>query len=108
VPIKDKPELAYKHGIQRTIPMARSAVSVTTSSGTTSLAAFGGKWVWLKARTADITILRGAKTLTAGAGLVLASTDDYREFFVDDGGDLTLSHISTASATLEILHDGAE
>lgn len=107
MPGQNKPELAYKGAIFKTIPSARATVAVTTSSQQTSLTAYGGKWVWLRALTADITILRGTHTLTAGNGFVLRVGADPIDFFIDpdDTDKLTLAHIAGANATLEILYD---
>lgn len=102
---KLKHDLAYRQGVQRTIPTSRATIAVTGTSATADLTAYKGKWIWLKAKTLDITILRQSATLTAGNGLVLATADPYFECYVDPDGEPTLSHISTGSATLEVLYD---
>lgn len=104
---KAQPEVARTAGEHRTIPKKHTDVAVTTASGTTSLAAFAGQYVWLKAITSDVTIKLGpGNTIAAaGEGLVIATTDAYWEFFVDPSDDFTLNHRSTATATLRILSD---
>lgn len=104
---KSNPELAKIGAVFKTIPNKRATVAVTGTSGTTSLAAYAGKWIWLRALTLDITILRGTYTLTANAGMVLDSgSKQHVDYYVDpDDAEVTLSHISSGSATLEILYD---
>lgn len=98
---------AYRQGVQRTIPTSRATKSVTTSADTLDLAPYKGKFIFLKASGAEITMLRdgGGGAITAGNGFVLAPADAREEVFVDPGGELILSVIAGAAATLVILYD---
>ena len=93
----------------RTIPALTASISVTAVSSATpaSLAAYSGQYVWLRAVTADVTIALGSRTVVAGLGLVIGTTD-YTEVYIDPGDANTvlgLSHISTTNATLVVLYD---
>lgn len=80
------------------------AVAVSTTSATASLVAYAGKWVWLRAITADITLMRAA-SVTAGEGYVLGTAAGHVDFYVDPDGTLTLAHrCASGTATLEILY----
>lgn len=105
---KRRPEVAAQGAVQRTFPTHRATVSVTAASGTASLTAYAGKWIWLGATTLDITLLRTSQTLTNGAGYVLKTTDPYLEMYVDPDGDMTMSHIASGAATLVILYEASE
>lgn len=105
---KLRADLAYSQGVQRTIPTDYGTpISVSNVAATASLAAYKGKWIWIRARTLDVTVLRkpGA-AVVANQGFVLKSSDDeFKEFWVDPGGEMALSHIASGSATIEILYD---
>lgn len=98
------PELAAQGAVFKEIPEVRATVSVTTSSAVESLAPYVGKWVWLRAITADITLMRAA-SVTAGSGYVLQTTAGHVDFYIDPDGVLTLAHrCASGTATLEILY----
>ena len=105
---KNNPEIAKMGALFRTMPRKKAEVAVTTSPVyNASLSAYLGKWVWLRAITADITVLLGDQTadsFTAGKGLIVPTTDQI-ELFIDKGDVAVFSHVSTASATLLILYD---
>lgn len=103
---KSKPEIAAQGALFKEIPLTRATIAVTAVSGTASLATYAGKWIWLRAITADVTCLRGSQTVVAGQGMVFVSTagTPHADFYVDPDGNLTLSHISTTNATLEVLY----
>jgi hypothetical protein len=106
----DQPESAYNRGVQRTIPNGRDTVSVSAASQNGSLAKYAGKWVWLKALTLDVTIVRGTPAnpnplVTAGEGFVIAANDAYAEFYVDPSSTTTYGYRSSGAATLVILYD---
>jgi len=101
-----EPELAYKGSIFRTVPNAHASFAVTAVSATEAgaLAPYAGRWVWLHADGADITIKRGTHTMTPGIGLLIPA-GAREEFFVAVQDNHDLSHISAAAATLVILFD---
>lgn len=98
-------DLAKKSAILRTIPKNCTEVAVTTSSATASLAAYSGQTIWLRAVTAEITVLLAA-SVVAGKGYGV-STSAYTEFYVDPYETVTtLAHrVASGTATLQILHD---
>jgi len=110
-------DLARIGGIVRTIPNARYGMSVdgtgqtldlksvTGTEGDTTPTNLVGKWIFLAARTADITILRNVAPGTAGVGLVLKAGDAPQEFFVEQGQTSVLGAKAGAAATLDILYD---
>lgn len=100
---KAKPELAALGALFKELPTQRATIAVTASSGTASLAAYAGKWIWLRAITADVTVLRGNQTVVAGQGMIFIAGATSTDFYVDPDGALTLSHVSTTNATLEVL-----
>ncbi len=105
---KTKPELAQRGAIYREIPQFRFPFAVTAAVSTIDLTQFAGQWVWIKARTLDITVLRNTTpALTLGAGFVIGAADAYLEIHIDPDGTLSMQAISTGSATLEILCDVA-
>lgn len=88
---------AAQAATSRTIPSARTVLSTSPAS----LGKFAGKYVWMKALGAEVTMLRKNQAVTAGAGLVL-KTDSYQELFVDPSDDMTLSFVG---GTIEVLYD---
>lgn len=104
MPVQAKPELAAKGALFKEIPAVRATISVTASSQTGSLSTYQGKWIWLRAITADVTILRGTHTLVANAGYIIPAGTTHGDFYVDPDGDLSLSYISSGTATLEVLY----
>lgn len=116
------PEGAKLGALMRTIPDAVLSISVNTtatqplSSVNPTDGAGGngqdlrGRWVWLAATGADVTILRKATfPTTAGVGLVLAAGAPPIEFFVDTddtaGAIATLAARSASAATLLVMWD---
>lgn len=91
--------------IDRRIPDSKGTISVTSSSGQSSLAAYAGKWVILRALAEDITIMLGTHTLTAGSGMVITEDTGKEEFYVSPDGPLTLAHIAAGNATLLVLYN---
>lgn len=101
---QSKPELAAKGALFKEIPQLRATISVTASSQTGSLSAYAGKWIWLRAITADVTIMRSSTAVVANAGFVIPAGTTHGDFYVDPDGDLNLSYISSTTATLEVLY----
>lgn len=120
------PEQAKHGAIFRTIPNAVHAVTCNTSIVALDLAALiptdgvagpgaggltdlRGRWVWLSAKTADITVLRKATAPgTVGVGLLLTGGAAPQEVYIDADGTALLSALSGASAVLIIAWDSEQ
>lgn len=100
---KSKPEVAALGAVHKTIPTTRATASVSTSSATLDLTPYAGKWIWLRAITADVTILLAGSVSAAGSGYVLTTAAGHVDFYVDPDDSLTMAHIAGSAATLEIL-----
>ena len=89
----DKPELAAKYGVQRTIPNTREPLDASDDLAATATGGYDlrGKWVYLVAE-ADIEVLRAD---VSGGGFPMA-TGAVEEFFVPtDGGSTVIEHTGT-------------
>jgi hypothetical protein len=98
---------AERSSLIRTIPKVAGVIPVTTTSTphADALLAYSGQTVYLRAKTAEVTVLLGSSTVVAGYGMVIP-TDAYQEFYVDPtGSTFDLSVVSTAAAELLVLHD---
>jgi hypothetical protein len=98
---------AVYSSIPDTVASIASGLTSTTTAAASALQPFAGKWIYIRARGGTITVLRGASTVVAGVGLVLAPGVAY-PFYVSSStaAELRLSHISdTAGSYLDILSD---
>ena len=97
------PELARLGAVHRTIPTTFTDVAVTTAHGTTSLAAFAGQWIYLRA-VGDLEVLRRSASFAAGEGYPILAAGPIEEFYVDPNGVMTLGHRAGSATTLRIFH----
>lgn len=108
MPPKARTEIAYQGALHRTIPKKFVDVTIGATNGTYDLSALGGKWVYLRALTANVSIKLGASGSMANVneGYPVLTTDPRpEEFFIDPGDEVTLNHIALSAATLRIFSD---
>jgi hypothetical protein len=105
--MKDRPEIARLAALYRTIPKDFVDISVGTSDGTFDLSPYGGRFIFLKALTADVNILLGKAIATQGAGFPIGVNDPAPQEFLIDSSDLTntLHHRAASACTLRIYYD---
>lgn len=114
-------EVAMKWAPQRTIPDSRKTESVSTTAmvdlgsviaddgpDTSNAQDLGGRWVFLVATGADVTVQRGNAPGTAGSGLVIVADGKAEEFWVDPKGSKDLHALSGSAASLHILWDSEQ
>lgn len=116
------PELARRAMFFRTVPTSRKTIAINPTTGSLDLGAvvaddgpdtvtsfdLSGLFIWLVARTLDVTIQRGNAPATAGTGLVLKVGNPPEEFYVAPGesaSDRTLHGLATGAASVDVLFD---
>ena len=108
MPPKARTEAAYQGALHRTIPKKFADVAVTTANGVIDLTPYGGKWVYLRALTANVSIRLGTGntlTLSTDGYPILVTDSRPEEFFIDPGDDLVLNTIGASAGTLRIFYD---
>jgi hypothetical protein len=91
------------------IPNVVAEISVTGSEGSSSLAAYKGRWIRFRARDVSVSYREASSspTMVLNEGPTLDIGEESEWWYIPYGDDQTLWHIASGAGTLEI-HDRSD